>query len=122
MQSETMESVPHQTGGRNTVLTAQNAANAQATDSAVIALNGGKLVWTYNTKFKYPPNVTATAELARAVDVPVIASGGVASLDDVKRLARAELAGCIIGRALYEGRLDLKEAIAWTKKEDSHRH
>ncbi len=62
------------------------------------------------------PNVEATAELAQAVPVPVIASGGVTSLDDIARLARADLAGCIIGRALYEGRLDLAEAISLVKK------
>jgi phosphoribosylformimino-5-aminoimidazole carboxamide ribotide isomerase len=58
------------------------------------------------------PNVEATAELAAAVPTPVIASGGVTTLDDVARLAGRGLAGCIIGRALYEGRLDLKAAIA----------
>jgi phosphoribosylformimino-5-aminoimidazole carboxamide ribotide isomerase len=57
------------------------------------------------------PNVEALAELARAVPLPVIASGGVTTLEDVRRLARLGLAGCIIGRALYEGRLDLGEAI-----------
>jgi phosphoribosylformimino-5-aminoimidazole carboxamide ribotide isomerase len=58
------------------------------------------------------PNVEATAELARAVPgVPVIASGGVSSLADVVRLARAGLAGCIVGRALYEGEFDLAAAI-----------
>jgi phosphoribosylformimino-5-aminoimidazole carboxamide ribotide isomerase len=41
----------------------------------------------------------------------VIASGGVSTLDDVRRLAELGLAGCVIGRALYEGTLDLTEAI-----------
>lgn len=58
------------------------------------------------------PNVAATAELAAAVPLPVIASGGVTSLDDIRRLAGRGLAGCIVGRALYEGRLDLAETIA----------
>ena len=57
------------------------------------------------------PNIEATAQLAAAVPLPVIASGGVTSLEDVGRLARLRLAGCIIGRALYEGRLDLTAAI-----------
>jgi phosphoribosylformimino-5-aminoimidazole carboxamide ribotide isomerase len=57
------------------------------------------------------PNREALAELAGAVSVPVIASGGVTTRDDVRRLARLGLAGCIIGRALYEGRLSLREAI-----------
>jgi phosphoribosylformimino-5-aminoimidazole carboxamide ribotide isomerase len=50
-------------------------------------------------------------------DVAVIASGGVSSLDDVARLARAGLPGCIIGRALYEGRIDLREAIERARRE-----
>ena len=59
------------------------------------------------------PNLEATAELARAVPhLPVIASGGVTTLDDVARCARAGLHGAIIGRALYEGRLDFAQAIA----------
>jgi phosphoribosylformimino-5-aminoimidazole carboxamide ribotide isomerase len=57
------------------------------------------------------PNVEATAELAAAVAAPVIASGGVTTLGDVAKLARCGLAGCIIGRALYEGRIDLTAAI-----------
>src|SRR5208282_5176884 len=52
------------------------------------------------------PNLDALAEMAGAVPVPVIASGGVTTLDDVCRLAKLKLAGCIIGRALYEGTLD----------------
>jgi phosphoribosylformimino-5-aminoimidazole carboxamide ribotide isomerase len=60
-------------------------------------------------------NVTATASLARNSGLAVIASGGVSSIDDVKRLrtiAAEGITGVIIGRALYEGRVDLVEAIA----------
>jgi phosphoribosylformimino-5-aminoimidazole carboxamide ribotide isomerase len=60
-------------------------------------------------------NLAATAELARATSVPVIASGGLASIDDVKALLRPEhamLEGAIAGRALYDGRLDAREALA----------
>ena len=47
-----------------------------------------------------------------AIDLPVIASGGVASKEDVARLAAIPMAGCIIGRALYEGTLTLPDALA----------
>lgn len=59
-------------------------------------------------------NVAGTAELARGLSIPVIASGGVASIEDIKALKRAEdagIGGVIVGRALYDGRLDLKEAL-----------
>ncbi|MDP4990988.1 MAG: 1-(5-phosphoribosyl)-5-[(5-phosphoribosylamino)methylideneamino]imidazole-4-carboxamide isomerase [Marivita lacus] len=60
------------------------------------------------------PNVEATADLARAVSIPVIASGGVSSLDDLIALREcgAQLDGAISGRALYDGALDLTEALA----------
>ena len=59
------------------------------------------------------PNVAATDALARAVSIPVIASGGVSSLDDLKALkSTGTIAGAISGRALYDGALDLKEALA----------
>ncbi len=60
-------------------------------------------------------NLPATAELARATSIPVIASGGLASIEDVRLLKRPEysmLEGAITGRALYDGRLDAKEALA----------
>lgn len=60
-------------------------------------------------------NLPATAELARAVKIPVIASGGLASIDDIKALVQPEYAmleGAISGRALYDGRIDPKEALA----------
>lgn len=59
------------------------------------------------------PNVAATAALARAVSIPVIASGGIASLEDVLALrATGVIAGAIAGRALYEGAIDLAAALA----------
>ena len=62
------------------------------------------------------PNVAATAALARAVSVPVIASGGVSSLEDLVALRDAgPIAGAISGRALYDGALDLAEALAALK-------
>lgn len=57
------------------------------------------------------PNLAAMREMRAAVDAPLVASGGVASVDDVRRLAELGLDGCIIGRALYEGRVSLAEAI-----------
>ncbi len=64
-------------------------------------------------------NVEATVELARAVSTPVIASGGVTSLDDLRRLKWAKvqgrasnIEGVITGRALYDGRIDPAKALA----------
>jgi phosphoribosylformimino-5-aminoimidazole carboxamide ribotide isomerase len=57
------------------------------------------------------PNFEALAELADNVSFPLIASGGITTLDHIRRLAGLSLAGCIVGRALYERKLDLKEAI-----------
>jgi len=58
------------------------------------------------------PNFDAMAEMNAAVEVDVIASGGVTTADDVRRLAGLGLAGCIVGRALYEGTLTLPAALA----------
>ena len=57
------------------------------------------------------PNVAAMAAMQAAVRLPVVASGGVTSVDDVARLAAAGLSGCIIGRALYEGTIRLADAL-----------
>jgi len=63
------------------------------------------------------PNLDALAELIAAVRLPVIASGGISTLEDIRQLARLKPAGCIIGRALYEGRLDLAEVIKLQNEE-----
>jgi phosphoribosylformimino-5-aminoimidazole carboxamide ribotide isomerase len=59
-------------------------------------------------------NLEATADLARATSLPIIASGGVASIDDITALAKDDsgIDGVITGRALYDGRLDLAEALS----------
>jgi phosphoribosylformimino-5-aminoimidazole carboxamide ribotide isomerase len=59
-------------------------------------------------------NIDSTLQLARAVPIPVIASGGLASLDDIHRLLQPDcliLEGAISGRALYDGRIDAAEAL-----------
>ncbi|MEP7222139.1 MAG: 1-(5-phosphoribosyl)-5-[(5-phosphoribosylamino)methylideneamino]imidazole-4-carboxamide isomerase [Novosphingobium sp.] len=64
-------------------------------------------------------NIEATVDLARRVDIPVIASGGVKGLDDIRMLALHAadgIEGVITGRALYEGRLDLAAAIAMAER------
>ncbi len=60
-------------------------------------------------------NVEATVALAKSVSIPVIASGGLAGIEDLRRLVAAEepgIEGAICGRALYDGRLDAAEALA----------
>ncbi|BAM04558.1 1-(5-phosphoribosyl)-5-[(5-phosphoribosylamino)methylideneamino]imidazole-4-carboxamide isomerase [Phycisphaera mikurensis] len=58
------------------------------------------------------PNLEATAEIAAATAVPVVSSGGVGTLDDLKRLAELPLQGAIVGRALYEDRFTVAEGVA----------
>ena len=63
-------------------------------------------------------NIEATVMLASKVSVPIVASGGVKDIDDIKALMEVErhgIEGVITGKAYYEGTLDLKEAIALTK-------
>jgi phosphoribosylformimino-5-aminoimidazole carboxamide ribotide isomerase len=65
------------------------------------------------------PNLDATAALAKAISIPVIASGGVSSLDDIRNLLQIEaagVAGVITGKAIYNGSLNLREAVELTKR------
>jgi phosphoribosylformimino-5-aminoimidazole carboxamide ribotide isomerase len=58
------------------------------------------------------PNVEGLRELSEAVDSDVIASGGISSIDDIMAVSAAGASGAIVGRAIYDGRIDLQEAIA----------
>jgi len=57
------------------------------------------------------PNLSALLEMVRQAGLPVIASGGVSTAADVRQVAAAGAAGCIVGRAIYEGSLTLKDAF-----------
>jgi phosphoribosylformimino-5-aminoimidazole carboxamide ribotide isomerase len=65
------------------------------------------------------PNLQAIAAMAAAVRTPVIASGGVGELTDLERLATLPIAGCIVGRALYDGRFSLADAIGRSARDRS---
>ncbi len=65
------------------------------------------------------PNVPAMREMQESIPLPVVASGGVTTIDDVRALAEAGLPAVIIGRALYEGAFELSEAIAIAQEADT---
>lgn len=98
-----------------------NETNVDATDLAQSFEDAGVAAIIYTDILRDGAmkgvNVEATAALARAVSIPVIASGGVSSLDDLRALKNcgAVLDGAISGRALYDGAIDLAEALAVLK-------
>jgi len=58
------------------------------------------------------PNIMSISELAASVNIPIIASGGVTTIDDIRKLKKIKgVEGCIIGKALYEGKISLEEAL-----------
>ena len=57
------------------------------------------------------PNLAALRQIKDAINLPLVASGGITTCDDVGRLAELGVDGCIIGRALYEGTLSLADAL-----------
>jgi len=88
--------------------------DAAALAAQVVAAGAAAVLYTDIERdgLKSGPALEATAELARALaPVPVIASGGVASLDDLRALAAAGVPLCVVGRALYDGSFTLPEAI-----------
>jgi phosphoribosylformimino-5-aminoimidazole carboxamide ribotide isomerase len=96
-----------QEGGQDLIAFAQQAA----------ALPIAAIIYTDISKdgMLSGPNLQRTQQLIEAVAVPVIASGGVTTIQDVKNVKSIGAAGAIIGRSLYEGTIDLKEAITAAK-------
>ena len=91
--------------------------DVQATDLAMSFEDAGVAAIIYTDIMRDGamggPNTTATADLARSVSIPVIASGGVSSLHDLSVLKKTGvISGAISGRALYDGAIDLSEALA----------
>ena len=106
-------------GGRVAVEGWAKASERQALDLALEFEDAGAAAIVYTDIERDGAlagvNVEATAALARKLTTGVIASGGVAGLDDLRRLKAHEadgIAGVICGRALYDGRLDLAQALA----------
>ena len=99
----------------------QEAAPLQALDLARRwSDDGGRwLIFTDISRdgMGYGVAVDATAALARETGLNVVASGGVRSIDDVRRVREAGLSGVIIGRALYEGQVDLAATLQVAKEE-----
>lgn len=81
-------------------------------DDGVAAINFTDI---YRDGMQSGPNIEETRKMAEAVQIPVVASGGVSTIDDIRRLLPLEsvgVVGVITGRALYSGSLELQEAIA----------
>jgi phosphoribosylformimino-5-aminoimidazole carboxamide ribotide isomerase len=58
------------------------------------------------------PNFAGLAEMAAATDIPLVASGGVTTLDDVRQLVAMKMPACIVGRSLYDGAMTLEDVLA----------
>ena len=106
-------------GGRVAVEGWSKASDMAALDLALVFEDAGVAAIVYTDIDRDGTlagvNVDATAGLARRLTTPVIASGGVASLDDLTALKACEsdgIAGVICGRSLYDGRIDLRRALA----------
>lgn len=61
-------------------------------------------------------NLDPVTELLNATDIPVVYSGGITSIDDVKKIAKTDVSGIVIGSALYKNKLDLEDALKYQKK------
>jgi len=104
-------------GGRVAVKGWTEVSEQTVTDAGMRAREAGAAALLYTDisrdGMEQGPNVDDTAALARAIDLPILASGGVATIDDLRRLAMIPgVEATIVGRALYTGAIDLAGAIS----------
>lgn len=101
--------------GRVTVEGWQKTSDVRAAELARRLAEGSPAAFLYTDVSRdgmlSHPNFEAVEEMVRATEVPVIASGGVSSAEDIRRLGEAGADAVIVGKALYEGTLDLNEAM-----------
>lgn len=94
----------------------QEQTNVQATDFArsMVGLGIQRIIYTDISRdgTLTEPNYNATFEMVKAAKIPVVASGGISSINHLKLLKQLGVEGAIIGRALYTGNIDLKRAQA----------
>jgi len=94
--------------------TSETRATDLAKQLRVLTSNIAAIVYTDIAKdgMMQGPNLDGLAEMAAATDIPLVASGGVSTLDDVRHLVQARMPACIIGRALYDGAMRLEDALS----------
>ncbi len=93
--------------------TSQTLATTLAQDLASRTANIAAIIYTDIARdgMMSGPNLEQLRQMLSATHVPIIASGGVTTLEDVRDVLHTGAAGCIIGRTLYEGRMQLKDAL-----------
>jgi len=93
--------------------TSETRATELATQLRRLTSNIAAIVYTDIARdgMMQGPNFDGLAEMAATTDIPLVASGGVTTIDDVKRLCEMKIPACIIGRSLYDGAMDLADVL-----------
>jgi len=103
--------VVHKVLALTALLAASSAAAGAQPTAPTVRIDSGKLAGTAKDGMMTGPNYDATRKLAQAGRVPVIASGGIGTIAHVAETKTTGAWGCIVGRSLYEGTVDLRQAL-----------
>ncbi len=95
------------------LLTSQTRATELAQELRAMTCNIAAIIYTDISRdgMMQGPNFAGLAEMATATDIPLVASGGVTTLDDVQKLVEMGMPACIIGRSLYDGAMQLEQVL-----------